>query len=105
MASSEETRALLEKRLAVLTARLEKIQGHLRDPGDPDSQEQVTERENDEILERLDEAEAQEVADIRTALARLEAGSYGECASCGEAIAPGRLDAVPYTSVCIGCAD
>ena len=105
MGDFDETRAALQERLATLTARLEKIQGHLRDPGNRDWQEQATERQNDEILEHLDEAEAREVQEIRAALQRIEAGSYGECARCGEGIAPARLEALPYASVCIGCAD
>ncbi|WP_391570395.1 TraR/DksA family transcriptional regulator [Pseudobythopirellula maris] len=37
------------------------------------------------------------------ALARIEAGEYGDCAHCGEPISHERLDAVPYVSLCIGC--
>ncbi len=40
---------------------------------------------------------------VRLALERLENGSYGECLECGEAIAPKRLDAVPWTPYCIAC--
>jgi RNA polymerase-binding transcription factor DksA len=37
-------------------------------------------------------------------MARLDAGTYGTCASCGETIAKGRLAALPATPVCTGCA-
>jgi len=40
---------------------------------------------------------------VRQALERLENGSYGECAECGEAISPKRLEAVPWTPYCISC--
>lgn len=40
---------------------------------------------------------------VRLALERLEDGSYGECAECGEAISPRRLEAVPWTPYCISC--
>ena len=105
MSEFEQTRALLQKKLATLTARVSKIQGHLREPGNADWQERATEIENDEVLEQLDEAERREIRDIRSALARLDAGSYGDCARCGEGIGGGRLEALPYTSVCIACAD
>jgi DnaK suppressor protein len=39
----------------------------------------------------------------RTALARLEAGDYGTCIDCGEAIPVARLQAQPFAVRCIGC--
>jgi DnaK suppressor protein len=41
---------------------------------------------------------------LRRALAKLEEGSYGRCDRCGGAIAPGRLEAAPESSLCIDCA-
>ena len=41
---------------------------------------------------------------IDEALGRIEAGSYGKCAECGNPIAKPRLQALPYTPVCIDCA-
>jgi len=38
------------------------------------------------------------------ALAKLDEGTYGTCDRCGEAIAPGRLRAMPDSIVCIACA-
>lgn len=40
---------------------------------------------------------------IEEALDRIEDGSFGECANCGEEIAPKRLDAIPWTPHCIRC--
>ncbi len=45
-----------------------------------------------------------EIASVRAALARMDAGSYGDCLSCGEAIAPARLAALPEATLCIGSA-
>ncbi len=101
---TNEIRQTLEDKLKTLVARVSKIQSHLRDPGPSDSQELVTARENDEVLERLDESERAEIDDIRAALGRLDAGTYGVCVSCGEGIPEKRLEAVPYTSRCVGCA-
>ncbi|WP_026553619.1 TraR/DksA C4-type zinc finger protein [Arthrobacter sp. H20] len=42
------------------------------------------------------------VDEIYAALARLDAGTYGVCAVCGQAIAQGRLEARPWTPYCIG---
>ena len=40
---------------------------------------------------------------VEAALQRLEKGSYGICARCGNEIAPERLDALPYAIYCITC--
>jgi DnaK suppressor protein len=44
------------------------------------------------------------LADLDDALARVDAGTYGVCASCGDAIAPERLDARPFARTCVACA-
>ena len=51
----------------------------------------------------LDEHETQELAAIDAALARIAAGTYGQCVDCGADIAPQRLQAAPAAARCIGC--
>jgi DnaK suppressor protein len=46
-----------------------------------------------------------QLAAIEGALRRLDADEFGECAICGEAIAPARLDFDPTATRCVGCAD
>ena len=41
--------------------------------------------------------------DVRGALLRLDAGTFGICAGCEEEIMPKRLGAVPWASLCIIC--
>ncbi|MGB8362000.1 MAG: TraR/DksA C4-type zinc finger protein [Acidimicrobiia bacterium] len=38
------------------------------------------------------------------ALARIDAGTYGICESCGNSIPVERLDVLPYSTVCVTCA-
>lgn len=38
------------------------------------------------------------------ALERIEAGTYGMCESCGKAIPVERLEALPYSTLCVECA-
>jgi DnaK suppressor protein len=38
------------------------------------------------------------------ALERIDAGTYGICESCGKAIPVERLDALPYSTLCVECA-
>lgn len=43
------------------------------------------------------------IAEIDTALARLDAGTYGACARCGQPIGAERLAALPYATLCLRC--
>lgn len=45
--------------------------------------------------------EADVLADVRSALQRLESGTYGRCVVCGREIEPARLKAVPETPYCL----
>ena len=40
---------------------------------------------------------------VEQALQRIDAGDYGACLECGEAIALARLEAQPEAELCIGC--
>jgi len=76
----------------------------LRNPVSKSSDEQSIERESDEVQADLEDAALAEMAAIRAALTRIDEGVYGFCTSCGKAIAPARLEAVPYAALCIECA-
>jgi len=45
------------------------------------------------------------VGAVRSALARIDSGEYGDCVECGEPIPPGRLDIDPAAALCLGCAE
>lgn len=49
------------------------------------------------------ERDAEELKALQDALARLKRGEYGVCQRCGEAIAPGRLEALPHATLCVDC--
>ncbi len=51
----------------------------------------------------LDERETAELRGIEAALNRIEAGTYGQCIDCGEAIPAARLHAAPQALRCISC--
>jgi DnaK suppressor protein len=44
-----------------------------------------------------------ELDDVVAALARMDAGSYGDCESCGEPIGLARLRARPEARLCVDC--
>lgn len=40
---------------------------------------------------------------IDAALERVDAGTYGDCAECGQPISKGRLEALPWAIYCVDC--
>ena len=104
MSMHDLLRQRLELKLEELTQRARKIEDDLRRRPNIDSEERATELENDPVLEELDVSTLQELNDIQAALGRIDAGTYGICTHCGEAIAERRLEALPYTATCVGCA-
>jgi RNA polymerase-binding transcription factor DksA len=64
---------------------------------------QATE-ERAELLASLEHARHR-VHAIDEALALMEAGTYGSCVVCGEAIPPERLEVRPLSVRCVRCAD
>jgi len=97
-------KAQLLKRLGELGARLEAIEEELDSHQNRDWEDLATEREGDEVLEATGLAGLSEITQIRAALKRIEAGTYGVCGRCGAPIAEARLDALPWTPLCRSCA-
>lgn len=93
-------RAELRQQLSSLTAD----QRRVPEPLSADFEEQATQRENDEVLDALQEGAQAELRAIEQAIDRLEAGTYGRCTRCGGTIEAKRLQALPHTSRCSQCA-
>lgn len=90
-----DPRPALERRLAELTARSERIESRRRGaPGGADG----------EVLDSLADDVRVEEGAIRRALARMDAGTYGTCEHCNDTIAADRLLALPTASTCVRCA-
>src|SRR6478672_3867982 len=52
---------------------------------------------------KLKQTDAKILQAIEEALWRIEKGTYGICRDCGEPIAEARLNAIPWTRLCISC--
>ena len=77
---------------------------HSDEPLEKDFAEQATQNENDEVLDYLGNSARTEIALIKQAIARIGSGKYGICEICDESIRKERLEAVPYSTMCIRCA-
>lgn len=104
MSELDRLKELLEAQLADLMARAEAVEDDLRHPLAADSEEQAIDLADDEVLAGTDAVLRREIHDVREALLRIERGEYGTCASCGEDIAPRRLEVMPTATRCIKCA-
>ena len=92
--------------IAALTREFDQVvdasrQSNADDEHDPEGATIAFERQ--QVAALLDSARRR-LADIDDALARVEAGEYGTCATCRRPIAPERLAARPSTRTCIACA-
>lgn len=97
----------LRNRLAELMGREARIDHDLRqtDAALPaDWEEQAVSLENSEVLTALDAHTRDEISSIMDALGRIKMGTYGRCRSCGEEIPVGRLRVLPFTPLCVSCA-
>ena len=69
----------------------------------PDITDQATDRCENEMLLRRIAIDRHLLGDIRFALKRIEDGSFGICAQCGDEINRNRLSALPWAERCVKC--
>src|SRR5580704_13922439 len=68
-----------------------------------DLADQATGNNEVHIQLKLKQTDAKILQAIEEALYRMERGTYGICRDCGDPIAAARLEAIPWTRVCITC--
>ena len=91
--------------LESLMGRSDRIDAHWQEAPPADWAELATHRENEEVIESLDERTRQQILLIKQALRRMEADEWRDCSNCGEEILPARLEALPTTTLCVACAE
>ena len=99
----------LNKYKAMLEARMSELSAGLRNREDiaiektPDALDEVQLAGERELAIRNLDRDSNMLRLVRSALARIEDGSYGVCMHCEEDIKLKRLDAVPWAKYCIRC--
>jgi DnaK suppressor protein len=69
----------------------------------PDQLDEIqTASDRDLAISKIDR-QSKQLRDVRTALRRIGEGRFGICEQCDEDIAPKRLAAIPWVSLCIVC--
>ena len=96
---------LLEMRMQLLrSVRQELAEGRdqTKDEG-MDTYDLASESRDREINVVLKDRDRGKMEAIEDALARVEDGTYGVCDSCETDIAEARLEALPFTRLCVNC--
>lgn len=78
---------------------------------EPGTQVQYGKRAGDHVAEAADRMARSRTAgelekleeEVRAALAKLDAGTYGRCDGCNALIPEGRLEALPWATRCVDC--
>lgn len=106
----EELRSRLESEQKHLLSELEQIEidarpSEVRREGSPFGKREEEATESLELERRLavEKRVKTNLAEIEHALHKFEEGTYGMCDSCGQPIAPERLEALPQASLCVKC--
>jgi DnaK suppressor protein len=68
-----------------------------------DSADAAFDASGEELASQLAELESRELAQIERAVKRLKQGTYGVCEGCSCKIPVIRLNALPYSTLCIKC--
>lgn len=88
--------AALKTNGAESTGDLSRMPIHMADIGSDNFEQEFT--------LSLMETEEGTLDAVETAIEKIEDGIYGECEECGGQISKARLQAIPYTPLCIKCA-
>lgn len=80
------------------------VVGHWRDGGyTDDSADTGTATFERERAQSLAINARRILVQVDDALKRIDSGDYGKCERCGEQIEVGRLEALPYATLCLSC--
>src|SRR5271157_3577600 len=99
-------KSLLSRRtdlLKKLTEDLKNLRNFQNGDSGGDAADAAFEAGSDEMHSHLAELDSRELTQIDRALTRLKQGTYGLCEICQSKIPVGRLNALPYTTLCIEC--
>lgn len=98
-------RLLLRKKEAALVATLRRRDGIAIEERLADSMDEVSSSYDRDLAILVLDRDAALLREVRAALAEIEAGTFGVCVVCEEAISPRRLDALPWARLCVVCQD
>jgi DnaK suppressor protein len=96
---------LIERRSSILE-RVRKLAAAWQELEEPaiELEEEAQKASIAKPYDKLDESGKIEIEQIDLALIKMSLGDYGVCESCGDDIAPRRLQVIPWARLCVECA-
>jgi RNA polymerase-binding protein DksA len=103
--NSETYRKLLVEKREELISRLYERRSQIAVEREPDDDGAFALQDviKDLALTNM-EREIRTLSEVELSLRLMESGQYGMCGSCGDEIPTGRLQALPWTRICVVCA-
>ncbi len=104
-AQQEYFRRLLQEKLKDLLGEADKTLEEMTDMDDhfPDPTDRASVESDRSFELRIRDRERKLIKKIKTALEKIDRGTYGICENCGKEIGIERLKARPVTTLCIEC--
>jgi DnaK suppressor protein len=102
----------LREQLSEAESELEELDEQVREFGETSELAEGADNHPGDDSDRLSEQQrlltirgqlAERKADIDHALQKVESGDFGACERCGQPIATGRLEALPFARYCVEC--
>ncbi len=100
---TQRFRSILQAKERDLIAEIARLEQEARQSQEAEVQDPIDRVTSDEAKAASLESSTIEYAvlqQVRDALRRIDAGTYGVCVDCGRAIPEARLEAVPWTPYC-----
>jgi DnaK suppressor protein len=89
--------------LGKLAGELDNLRNFKNLDGTGDSADAAFDSGSEEMASQLAELDAKELDQIERAIGKLKQGTYGLCEVCEGKIPVGRLNVLPYSTLCIDC--
>jgi DnaK suppressor protein len=102
--NTEHYKQRLLKKERELLSDIARLTGEARGSGEPEVRDNTDAATSSEgTSESLEEESlaSRTLSEVRDALRRIEAGTYGKCSACGRPIEAARLEAVPWARYCL----
>jgi len=96
-------RLLLEEKNKILSKYEDQEIIKAEDEGATDIADEANESNERRLMQSLGAKDAAVLRQIKYALRRIEEGTYGICAKCGQPIPEKRLELIPYAMFCVPC--
>ena len=100
----EDKQAEIQQHIATLTGSPAQPEDAIQfSDGVVEPEEEAVDLEETDVEQAILDNENALLVEVQQALARIENGTYGICSNCEQPIPEKRLEAIPWTTLCVTC--